>query len=51
MVSGKQEEYNFEITHEEVVKKRYLTLYNRRICFPAHAEKPVHALPPTAPAR
>ncbi len=48
MVSGKLQEYTFEITHEEVVKKRYLTLYNRRIRFPAHADKPVNALPPTA---
>ncbi len=47
MVSGEQQEYSFEITHEEVVKKRYLTLYNRRIRFPAHADKPVHAPSPT----
>ena len=43
--SGEQQGYTFDITHEEVVKKRYLTLYNRRIRFPAHADKPVMALP------
>ena len=44
-LTGYQQEYTFDITHEEVVKKRYLTLYNRRIRFPAHADKPVSAHP------
>ena len=43
LLLGKLQEYSFEITHEEVAHKRYLTLYNRRIHFPAHADKPVRS--------
>ena len=43
MPPGKLQEYTFDITHEEIVKKRYLTLYNRRIRFPAHENKLVMA--------
>jgi hypothetical protein len=34
-------EYDFEITEEAEVHRRYLTLYNRRIRFPPHHDKPV----------
>ena len=36
-------EYDFEITEEAQIHRRYLTLYNRRIKFPAHHDKPVTA--------
>ena len=38
---GQHEEHIFEVTREEVVHKRYLTLYDRRIRFPAHQHKQV----------
>ncbi len=38
---GQHEEHIFEVTREEVVHRRYLTLYDRRIRFPAHQGKQV----------
>ena len=40
--TGDLPEYDFEITEETQVHRRYLTLYNRRIRFPAHHGKPVN---------
>ncbi|CAK0779473.1 hypothetical protein CVIRNUC_004783 [Coccomyxa viridis] len=37
--NGQHEEHIFEVTREEVVHRRYLTLYDRRIRFPAHQGK------------
>lgn len=34
-------EYDFEITEETQTHRRFLTLYNRRIRFPPHHDKPV----------